>query len=143
MKHGLSVLAIVSSLVMGVTVAAQEGGGRGMPPPSEVTTMKVPRTPVKTVKIEVPIEQAVRHETPEFRGEGLFFQRCAICHVGDWRKEGQLKPYGPQLTGVLKDASREAAVRTFIRSGSLNMPGFQHTFTPAQFDDLIAYLKTL
>jgi hypothetical protein len=46
---------------------------------------------------------------------------------------------------VLKDASpdREKAVREFIERGSLRMPGFRYNFTPAEFAELMAYLKTL
>ena len=33
------------------------------------------------------------------------------------------------------------AVRAQIQKGSQNMPGFQNTFTPAQFEELITYLK--
>ena len=143
MRYGTSVVVVVSSLIVGLTVAvvAQgEGGGRT---PTTITTVKVPRAQVKTIRTEVPVEKAVRQETPAFRGEGFFLQRCSTCHVGEWRKAGQVKAYAPVLTGVLKDASRETTVRNYIRNGSANMPGFSNTFTTAQFDDLIAYLKTL
>lgn len=136
---------MVATLILGVTVLAQEEAtGRGMArPPTTITTVKVARVPVQTVKTEVPIPQPVHKDTPEFRGEGFFFQRCSTCHLGEWRKGGQIKAYGPVLKGTLKDPSREQAVRTLIRNGTLNMPGFQNTFTPSQFDDLIAYIKTL
>jgi hypothetical protein len=46
---------------------------------------------------------------------------------------------------VFKNASpeREKAVRTLIERGSPRMPGFQYSFTPAEFEELIAYMKTL
>jgi hypothetical protein len=46
---------------------------------------------------------------------------------------------------VLKNATpdRETAVREFVQRGSLRMPGFRYNFTPAEFEELIAYLKTL
>jgi mono/diheme cytochrome c family protein len=113
--------------------------------PTKVMTVKVePRQP-KTVKVEVPVDRATHSDTPAFRGEGWFQQNCSVCHVGLWEKQGQGKPPAPALTGVLKDAStaREAAVRAQIQKGSPNMPGFQNTFTNAQLDELITYLKTL
>jgi mono/diheme cytochrome c family protein len=119
--------------------------GRAPRGPAKAMTIRVaPRQP-KTVKVEVPVDRAVHADTPAFRGEGWFQQNCSVCHVGLWEKQGQGKPPGPDLAGVLKGASpeREAAVRTQIQKGSQNMPGFQNTFTSAQFEELITYLKTL
>jgi mono/diheme cytochrome c family protein len=113
--------------------------------PTQVMTVTVePRQP-KTVKVEVPVDRAPHSDTPAFRGEGWFQQNCSVCHVGLWEKQGQGKPPAPGLAGVLKDASaaREAAVRGQIQKGSPNMPGFQNTFTDAQLEELITYLKTL
>jgi mono/diheme cytochrome c family protein len=113
--------------------------------PTEVTTVKASRTPIKTVKVEVPIAKTATGDAPAFRGEGWFQQQCGVCHLSRWRKSGQLQPYAPTLTGVLKDAApaREAAVRAFIQVGSQNMPGFRNTFTAAEFEELVAYLKTM
>lgn len=150
MKYSGAVVAIAASLSIGLTVAAQEGrgmgeggGGMAVPPPGKITSVTVPRTAVKTIKTEVSIVQAVRRDAPDFRGEGLFFQRCSLCHLGEWRKAGEIASYAPSLKGVLKDPSREQAVRMFVQNGSVNMPGFRQTFTPTQFEDLMAYLKTL
>jgi mono/diheme cytochrome c family protein len=133
---------------MSATIAGQdeEGpSGARVPVPTRVTTVKASRTPIKTVKVEVPVDKAARNDTPAFKGEGWFQQNCGVCHLGRWRKQGQLQSFAPVLSGVLKDRSpeREAAVREYIRGGSANMPGFQNAFTPAEFDELIAYLKTL
>jgi mono/diheme cytochrome c family protein len=119
--------------------------GRAPRGPAKAMTVKVePRQP-KTVKVEVPVDRAVHGDTPAFRGEGWFQQNCSVCHVGLWEKQGQGRPTAPTLAGVLKGASpdREATVRTQIQKGSQNMPGFQNTFTSAQFEELITYLKTL
>ena len=133
---------------MSATIAGQdeEGpSGARVPVPTRVTTVKASRTPIKTVKVEVPVDKAARTDTPAFKGEGWFQQNCGVCHLGRWRKQGQLQSFAPVLSGVLKDRSpeREAAVREYIRRGSANMPGFQNAFTPAEFDELIAYLETL
>lgn len=115
-------------------------------PPTQVTTVKATRSAVKPIKVDVPVQKA-NHDTgaPAFRGEGWFQQECGLCHLGRWRKQGQLQPSAPPLTGVLKnaDSAREAAVRAFIQTGSQNMPGFRNTFTTAEFEELVAYLKTL
>ena len=140
------IAAAAALLVLPALANAQE---EDAPPrtaaPKEITTARATRTPVKTIKVDVPIEQARRIETPEFRGEASFQQQCGVCHLGRWRKQGQLQPSAPTLSGVLSNASsaRVAAVRSFILSGSMNMPAFRNTFTATELDELIAYLRTL
>lgn len=143
MKRGfLSGLAALFAVSWGVMVAAQGRGQVNLP--TKPITVKAERTAVKTVKVEVPVEKAARRDTPAFRGEGWYQQKCGLCHLGRFRKSGPLQPYFP-LAGVLKDTSpaRETAVRQQIQRGSPNMPGFQNAFTPEEFEELIAYLKTL
>lgn len=79
------------------------------------------------------------------RGEAWFYQRCSLCHMGRIVKDDVYEPMGPRLTGVLKNATpdREKAVRAHIQQGSPRMPGFQHSFPAAEFEELIAYMKTL
>jgi mono/diheme cytochrome c family protein len=138
-------MAIVATVHLQARQADREGAvGRAPRGPAKVMSGKVePRQP-RTVKVEVPVDRAVHADTPVFRGEGWFQQNCSVCHVGLWEKQGQGKPPAPNLTGVLKGASpdREATVRAQIQQGSRNMPGFQNTFTSAQFEELITYLKT-
>jgi len=138
-KQFLAALAALLAGSMSVSVAAQFQEG----PPTKPVVAKAQRTPVKTVKVDVPVTQGVRSDTPVFRGEGLFQQHCSVCHLGRFDKSGQVQPV-VNLAGVLKDASpdREAAVRMQIQRGSINMPSFQHTFTAREVEALIAYLKT-
>jgi len=79
------------------------------------------------------------------RGEAWFYQRCSLCHMGRIVKDDVYEPMGPRLNGVLKNAlpEREKAVRAQIQRGSPRMPGFQYSFAPAEFEELIAYMKTL
>ena len=148
---GLAVILVGSMTMVGAAQMQQppdddEGpAGPRVPVPTQVTTGKASRTPVKTVKVDVPVEKAARTDAPAFKGEGWFQQKCGLCHLGRWRKAGQLQSFAPGLTGVLKGATpeRETAVRQYIQRGSANMPGFQNAFTPAEFEELIAYLKTL
>lgn len=79
------------------------------------------------------------------RGEATYYQRCSLCHLPRIRKAGTTPGPAPSLSGLLKGAApdREAKVREVILKGSDRMPGWQYAFTPAQIDDLIAYMKTL
>ena len=139
MTRGFVAAVATVALAACVTMAAM-----GQETTKVISARVEPRQP-RTVKVEVPVDRAARSETPAFRGEGWFQQQCSVCHVGLWEKQGQGKPTAPSLAGVLKGASpeREAAVRTHIQKGSQSMPGFQNTFTSAQFEELITYLKTL
>ena len=89
--------------------------------------------------VGVAIEDAVT------RGEAWFYQRCALCHMGRIVKDDVYQPMGPRLNGVLNGATpeREKLVRQQIERGSPRMPGFQYTFTPAEFEELMAYIKAL
>jgi mono/diheme cytochrome c family protein len=79
------------------------------------------------------------------RGEGLFLQRCSICHLPRKLKFGSPPVIGPSLSGQFKDASPDQmkVLRGFILKGGPDMPGFQYGLEPNEVDDLVAYLKTL
>jgi len=79
------------------------------------------------------------------RGEGLFLQRCSLCHLPRKLKFGSPPVIGPSLSGQFKDATPDQmkVLRGFILKGGHDMPGFQFGLEPKEVDDLIAYLKTL
>ena len=79
------------------------------------------------------------------RGEGLFLQRCSLCHLPRKLKFGSPPVIGPSLSGQFKDAGPDQLkiLRGFILKGGPDMPGFQYGLEPKEVDDLIAYLKTL
>ena len=79
------------------------------------------------------------------RGEGLFLQRCSLCHLPRKLKFGSPSVIGPSLSGQFKDASPDQLkiLRGFILKGGPDMPGFQYGLAASEVDDLIAYLKTL
>ncbi|HWF13561.1 MAG TPA: cytochrome c [Candidatus Acidoferrales bacterium] len=79
------------------------------------------------------------------RGEGLFLQRCSICHLPRKLKFGSPPVIGPSLTGQFKSATPDQmkVLRGFILKGGPDMPGFQYGLEPNEVEDLIAFLKTL
>jgi len=81
----------------------------------------------------------------ETRGQGLFLQRCSLCHLPRKLKFGSPPVIGPSLSGQFKDAAPDQMkiLRGFILKGGPDMPGFQYGLEPEEVDDLIAYLKTL
>lgn len=81
----------------------------------------------------------------ESRGEGLFLQRCSLCHLPRKLKFGSPAVVGPNLSGLFKeaDADQQKFLRGFILKGDPKMPGFQYGLEANEVDDLIAYLKTL
>jgi len=103
--------------------------------------------------LAVPEQVLTQEQPPEIgvaadplkRGQAWFYQRCSICHVGRIIVDDQYQPMAPALTGVLKGATpeREKTIREYIERGSLRMPGFRYNFTSQEFDELMAYLKTL
>jgi mono/diheme cytochrome c family protein len=81
----------------------------------------------------------------ETRGEGLFRQRCSLCHLPRKLKFGSPAVVGPDLSGAFKEAGpdKQKLLRGSILKGGPDMPGFQYGLEPKEVDDLIAYLKTL
>lgn len=91
----------------------------------------------------------------EIRGEGLFIQRCGLCHLpkrGDGKGPVSAEPVGGILSGVLKgvNSNKVDHVRQVILQGTpirgdarFHSLGFRYSLGPKQVDDLIAYLKTL
>jgi mono/diheme cytochrome c family protein len=79
------------------------------------------------------------------RGEGLFLQRCSLCHLPRKLKFGSPPVIGPSLSGQFRDASPDQLkiLRGFILKGGPDMPGFQYGLDAKEVDDLIAYLRTL
>jgi mono/diheme cytochrome c family protein len=85
-------------------------------------------------------------------GEKIFHENCNLCHFPDKTD----KKIGPGLKGLFANKQlpeshkpvTEANVREQIAEGSphakpMPMPSFKDKLSPAQMDDLMAYLKTL
>ncbi len=92
-----------------------------------------------------PASAAPTYTEQQWRGEGLFLQRCSICHlVRKLKNIGSPPTVGPDLSGVFTNATpdEEKILRTHILKGSPSMPGFQYGLDAGDMDCLIAYLKT-
>ena len=96
-------------------------------------------------KSAVPAPTAEKLSEQAKRGEGLFLQRCSLCHLPRKLKFGSPAVIGPSLSGQFKDAAPDQMkiLRGFILKGGPDMPGFQYGLEPKEVDDLIDYLKTL
>ena len=76
------------------------------------------------------------------RGDAVFHKNCHLCHIATGQKRS-LKINADELVGLFKRPHiSEQSVRQLIQTGiPKRMPSFQYNFTPAEVDDLIAYLK--
>lgn len=76
------------------------------------------------------------------RGDAVFHKNCHLCHIATGQKRS-LKINADELVGLFKRPNiSEQGVRQLIQTGiPKRMPSFQYNFTPAEVDDLIAYLK--
>ena len=77
------------------------------------------------------------------RGEGLFLQKCSVCHMQRIFKWGKPPARGPNLAGVFKNASadEEKVLKELIMKGNPDMPGFRYDIDSEQMNALIEYLK--
>ncbi len=79
------------------------------------------------------------------KGKELF-RGCAGCHTYDTdaRKAGpSLRTLFGKVTLRNGNRTSEENVRTLILDGFNRMPSYRYQFRPEEFDDLLAFLKTL
>jgi mono/diheme cytochrome c family protein len=91
-----------------------------------------------------PLVAAAQSDPPalnekELAGMRLFNQSCRVCHTKPLLTAGQ---YGPVLSKESLGGD-EAALDDFIANGTPRMPGFKTTYSGAQIDAIVAYLKTV
>ena len=145
-KIRMGKISLLASLIVGLALCAGSAtlvsaqGGAGTP-----NANSTPR--------ELPIKHALgpKLTEQETRGAGIFFQRCALCHLDKTFGTGGAKyccvrSLGPKLAGMFRDLGpdQEKAARDFIMNGGPTyMPAFKYGLTPKDIDDIIAYLKTL
>jgi cytochrome c len=74
------------------------------------------------------------------------FEQCGICHNVDSEEEKM----GPSLKGLFKKAklkngkaASEENIRAIVKAGGNGMPGYEELLSAEEFDNLIAYLKTV
>jgi mono/diheme cytochrome c family protein len=116
----LLLLSLLASLPIGVTAQDEGGGGASA---LGVTVGKLQTEEQK-------------------RGDAIFHKNCHLCHIATGQKRS-LKINADELVGLFKKPNiTEQVVRQMIQTGiPKRMPSFQYNFTPAEVDDLIAYLK--
>jgi mono/diheme cytochrome c family protein len=78
----------------------------------------------------------------QLRGEAFFQKTCFLCHVPTGQTK-ELKIAVTDLVGLFKRSGvTEQYVRQRIQDGIPGrMPAYRYTYTPAQLDNIIAYLK--
>ena len=125
MKTTISIIAVILGLASFVSVGAAYLPAQGKPAPA------------------LPSPEKLNEQ--ERLGEGLFLQRCSLCHLPRKLKFGSPAVVGPSLSGQFKDTTPEQQkiLRGFILKGGPDMPGFQYGLEPKEVDDLVAFLKTL
>ena len=93
-------------------------------------------------------QQAPTLTPTEKAGRGIFQTRCAMCHVGqepatEMAAASERRPatLGPLLSKA--NTTNDAVLRQKIKDGSRLMPGYKHTLTDVQIDQVIAFMKTI
>ena len=79
----------------------------------------------------------------ELRGEAFFVKTCILCHGPT---TGQARVLKLGITDLIGFAKRPGVTEDYLRQRILEgvpgrMPGYKYTYTPAELDNLIAYLK--
>ncbi len=116
--HGIARLVFLAFVTaFPLTLAAQEGSALG-------ATAGKPQT------------------DEQLRGEAFFQKTCFLCHVPTGQTK-ELKIAVTDLVGLFKRPGiTEQFVRQRIQEGIPGrMPSYRYTYTPAQLDNVIAYLK--
>lgn len=75
-------------------------------------------------------------------GQQIYLQRCMQCHSTN-RDQVMLGPslYGEMTTSPHRKTA--AQIRQQLRDGKGKMPAFKDILTPADIDNLLAYIRTL
>lgn len=133
MRRIVRAVALASATLTAGAIVAQAQGG----PAATGVGVKVVTRPYDIAAMTRP------HGLPDtvYRGRAIFMQRCAYCHDGVGQPS--YKTFGPWLDPEVTAGLGDAGVRMFVTQGTDNMPGFQYALTPAQIDDVIAYVKTI
>jgi mono/diheme cytochrome c family protein len=96
-----------------------------------------------------PLQSSPTLTEAEKVGRKVFQTRCAMCHVGQEPASEMATPAGERRPGTMgpllskANTADENRLRTKIKDGSRLMPGYKHTLTDGQIDQVIAFLKTV
>jgi mono/diheme cytochrome c family protein len=136
--------AVRGASIIALALSAGALLAQGMNTPAAPAGPAAPNSGVKVQTRPYDIAALVKpHGLPDnvYRGRAIFMQRCAYCHDGVGQPS--YNTLGPFLDPDLLAPIGDAGVRMFITQGTDNMPGFQYALTPAQIDDVVAYVKTI
>jgi len=91
---------------------------------------------------EAPATAGKPQTDEQLRGEAFFQKTCFLCHSPTGQTK-ELKIAVTDLVGLFKRPGlTEQYVRQRIQEGIPGrMPAYRYTYTPAQLDNIIAYLK--
>lgn len=99
--------------------------------------------PLTAAAQEGPPPTAGKPQTDEqLRGEAFFQKTCFLCH----NPTGQTKELKIAVTDLVGVFKRPEITEQYVRQGIQDgipgrMPSYRYTYTPAQLDNIIAYLK--
>jgi len=137
---------LLALAVLRVAVSAQAGqtGARGGAAPAGSAGGDQKTAPVKVTKRVY--DKNVLLSTPalsenEQIGRAIFQQRCAYCHDGVGQPT--YRTMGDWIGGETVQAVGVDAMKAFINTGTVRMPGFQYALDSKQMDALIAFIKTI
>ncbi|MBM3837575.1 MAG: pyrroloquinoline quinone-dependent dehydrogenase [Verrucomicrobia bacterium] len=139
-QHETGFLYTPASLRGTITTPGHQGGvewgGGAFDPATGVLYVNANEAP--TINRLKPLaELDLATATPVQRGAMIYNTTCTPCH--GFNRQGNPPLYPPLSDVRLRLKSEE--IRTVLRYGRGIMPSFDH-FTPAQLDDLLAYLES-
>jgi mono/diheme cytochrome c family protein len=137
---------LLALAVLRVAVSAQAGqtGARGGAASAGPAAGDQKTAPVKVTKRvydkNVLLSMPALSENEQI-GRAIFQQRCAYCHDGVGQPT--YKTMGDWIGGETVQAVGVDAMKAFINTGTVRMPGFQYALDSKQMDALIAFIKTI
>lgn len=140
---GAIAVAVLASSMARVAVLAQgpaeaQGAPAATKEPGKTAPIKVTQR-VYDKKVLLASHPALTES--EQTGRAIYQRRCAYCHDGVGQPS--YKTMGDWLGDETVQSLGVDAMKAFINSGTVRMPGFQYELDNKQMDDLIAFIRTI